>query len=751
MIARIHAILVIVFASILIQSCAYKPKLTAENPLEISEDDYESNIEYLSKRVLQNPNDIKALIMLQTNIEAHARKCVAEASTLVATGGFEDAIGVYDRCLLLIPDAKSLKVKRSEILSKIRFQEVEDDVSNLMSRGRFRSAIKKIQDEPDFVNNRELQLLLTRVKANYNEYKRTLYVVDLKFSAVPVKQALRFISEKYGINVVFDDSVKDTEVNYNLSSVPYPDALDLLLSTTNNEAVVLNDSTIMVFANTKDRVQRYVPIAIRTFALQTTSPKDMAAILKSAVGIKNITINESSNSIIIRERPSLIELAEEIIRANDLPPGEVVLDVEILEVNTSKAKRIGIDYGNYQLSTTTPAVPTTGSISTAISEATNLNVPSLTLNAFKQAVDAKSLARPSIRVIDGEKAKIHIGDRVPLRKSNIQDATGQTRTTFEYQEIGIRLGVQADIHSDEFVTVQVNLEVSSLGENLGTAAEPAFRIGTRNAESTMMLNTQETAILGGLLRDETRSTESGFPGALGVPYVRRLLGSEEQSAQQTDLLLTITPRIVRKATSQTNNYLDAIGTESDIGLSQSILETLSLRRPNRTSPAPSEDDEYSAIPPVRVISGQDNVSSENQPEAPLVKVPEVLSTNIQFSSAKIIVDSGDEAEVNLTLESLELPPKGTLKFGFNGSILEILKISLGDVSLENLSNSPGRIEISLDSLAELASQDNTAGNIQLKLNFRAQRRGTSFLTGRLQGYSSKGEAPLSANASVVVQ
>jgi general secretion pathway protein D len=125
------------------------------------------------------------------------------------------------------------------------------------------------------------------------------------------------------------------------------------------------------------------------------------------------------------------------------------------------------------------------------------------------------------------------------------DATGQTRTTYDYKDIGIVLNAEPVIHLDNSSTVKMKLEVSTLGENLGTANEPAFRIGTRIAETFMTLRDGETAILGGLIRDEERNTRVKIPGFGDIPIIGALFTSYDDSAGRTDVLLTITPRVVR--------------------------------------------------------------------------------------------------------------------------------------------------------------------------------------------------------------
>ena len=249
----------------------------------------------------------------------------------------------------------------------------------------------------------------------------------------------------------------------------------------------------------------------------------------------------NKNTVIVRATEVMLSLVDKVIVANDRKPAELIMDVEILEVNRTKSEQLGLDFGS-QISVTYPTF--TGSFAAALRQGT-VTLPNFNFRYFKQDVDAKILANPKIRVLDDKPAKIHIGDRVPLRSATIQDATGQTRTTFEYKDIGIKLTVEPDIHLDNSVTVKLGLEVSSLGQNLGTVAEPAFSIGTRNADTHMLLRDGETAILGGLIRDEDRRSLAKVPGFGDIPVIGRLFSTNDDQTTRTDVLLTITPRIVR--------------------------------------------------------------------------------------------------------------------------------------------------------------------------------------------------------------
>ena len=141
--------------------------------------------------------------------------------------------------------------------------------------------------------------------------------------------------------------------------------------------------------------------------------------------------------------------------------------------------------------------------------------------------------------------RIHVGDRVPLQSASIQDATGQSRTMYEYHDIGIALDVIPKYHFDDSIFVDLNVEVSSLGQNLATASAPAYAIGTRNVHTTMILRESETAVLGGLITESEQGSLNGLPGIDRDSLLGRLFAVQGGTAQRMELILTITPHLVR--------------------------------------------------------------------------------------------------------------------------------------------------------------------------------------------------------------
>lgn len=375
--------------------------------------------------------------------------------------------------------------------------------------------------------------------------------VTLNFRGADVKTVFEFLGKAAGINVLFDEGVKKQPVTIFLKDIPFSQALRLLLSTNKLFYKKVTANTIIVVSETPQKRAQYEEHMVRAFFLSHARAKDVQNVLKTILDLKKVTIDEPLNVLTVRDTEDKIRLAEKVIEMHDRRLAEVMLEVELLEVNRNKLEQLGIDFSPYTvgvgLSRADLGSPTrfANSLQFLINTNALFTIPNATIRLFKSDVDAKTLAHPRVRVLNGKTAKVHIGDRIPLRTSTVTEATGQVRTLYEYKEIGIKLTVEPVVHLTRETSLKMNLEISSLGENLGTPTEPQYRIGTRNAETHLDVRDGETVILGGLIRDEERDTAVKIPLLGDVPVLGRLFTSKEDTRGRTDILLTITPHVVR--------------------------------------------------------------------------------------------------------------------------------------------------------------------------------------------------------------
>src|SRR6266851_1495811 len=462
-------------------------------------DEYAARDEWLKavleyrKATADRPSDIEYRSRLrQTELKA-ADFYYQQGQRSLEHGNLDDAIVQFQQGLASMPDHRKLQQAMSDAIARKEAGNLFQEGENLRDAGKLDDARRQYQKTLDvYPDHKEAAAALAELKKQDQEKLSeglaltSKAPITLNFRQTDLKQAFEFLARSFGINVIFDESVKSVPVMLFAKDVTFEQGLSLLLTTSRTFYKKIGANTILVAPDSKEKRGQYEDHLVRTFHMNTVRAKEMADILKGLVTIKKIIVNEQLNTILVRDTDDVIKLCERIIENNDRKPAEMIIEVEILEVNRTKSERLGLDFGTYAFTAAIPSpgtVPLNRQIRSSIASTATLAIPSVTFRFFKQDVDAKTLANPKIRVLNGRAAKIHIGDRVPLRAATIVDATGQTRTTFDYKDIGIKLLVEPTIYLDNSAMVKLGLEVSSLGENLGTTNDPAFRIGTRNAET----------------------------------------------------------------------------------------------------------------------------------------------------------------------------------------------------------------------------------------------------------------------------
>jgi general secretion pathway protein D len=619
------------------------------------------------KAVAKNPGDVGLRSRLkQTELKA-ADYYYQQGLKFVERNDIDGAIVQFQQGLVAKPDHSKLVQTMNDVMVRKEATELYQQALNSLEVGMTDEAIhlleQALEKHPDYQKAKKILERLVMQREERTSDKLALSStepVTLNFRKTDIKTAFEFIAKSFGINVIFDSELKKTSVSLFAKDVTFEQALHLMLTTTKTFYRRLGPNSILIAPDTKDKRGQYEDYIIRIFQLKTTKAKDMATIIKSVLSLKKITINESLNTLIIRDTKDALALCEKIILANDRKPAELILDVEILEVNRTKTEQLGFDFGS---EITLSHEPFTGSWSNAFRSGV-VTLPLVSFNYFKQDVDAKTLANPKVRVIDDKPAKIHIGDRVPLRASTVLDATGQTRTTYEYRDIGIKLTVLPEIHVDNSVTVKLGLEVSTLGSNLGTTDEPAFSIGTRNADTFMLLRDGETAILGGLIRDEDRNTLQRVPGLGDIPVVGYLFSQTDNTTSRTDVLLTITPRVVRSWDFPHKRDSEIFsGTEKALS-TQPLFAYMDKQADEAKGPSislESQDKADFAVPS----------ATEEHSIGPKAKSDKVV---LRFAEGEYVVKQDGTIEIGMVAEGLDKIKNIPMQILLNPQLLEFIEV-----------------------------------------------------------------------------
>lgn len=394
--------------------------------------------------------------------------------------------------------------------------------------------------------------------------------ISLELRDAPLRSVFDVLAAVSGVNFFFDQDIRpDLKTTILARNSSVEEALRLVLVTSQLEQKVLNGNTVLIYPNTPQKQKDYQTLVTRTFYVANADAKAVAETLKSIVKIRDMSVDERLGLIFVRDTAEAVRMAERIVQLQDISDPEVMLEVEILEVKRSKLMELGIQWpGQLTLS---PLVPSGTSLTLnqlrhLTGSTTQAAIGNLAINAYKQDQDSTLLANPRIRVKSKEKAKILIGDRVPVITTTAT-STGFVAESVSYLDVGLKLDVEPNVHLDEEVGIKINLEVSNLAKEVTSKSGTlAYQVTTRGASTNLRLRNGETQILAGLINDEDHVTANKVPAIGELPVLGRLFGSQKDDSQRSEILLSITPRILRSIRREDLAVAEfESGTEGSVG------------------------------------------------------------------------------------------------------------------------------------------------------------------------------------------
>lgn len=534
----------------------------------------EAGMRQLGQALKEEPNNVQYRTAYIQAREAQLVRLFADADAALQAGRDDVAEARYRDALKL--DAENPRVRAGLVLIEtLRGNRVLlKDARTALEKGELEQARGKLRTvlarEPA---NADALALMKQVdektgKARSAESPRLAAIyrrsVTLQFRDAPVRTIFDALSRQSGLNFVFDKDVRtDTRLTIFASDTSIVDALDMLLKTGQLGKKVLSDNTLLVYPALPAKLREYQDLVVKGFFLSNTEAKQMVNLVRSMAKTRDVYIDEKLNLLVVRDTPEAVRLVEKLVALADRPEPEVMLEVEILEVKRTRLQELGLQWPN-QLSVLTPEASTTsrvegGVIVTDSVPGGRLTIQSLrdlthadlgvspnpALNLRKDAGDVNILANPRIRVKNKEKAKIHIGDKVPVITANVT-STGVTSESVSYLDVGIKVDVEPQVHLEGDVGIRVGLEVSNIVQQVKSATGTlTYQLGSRNANTVLRLKDGETQVLAGLISDEDRSGASKVPGLGDLPLLGRLFANKRDELSKTEIVLLITPRIVR--------------------------------------------------------------------------------------------------------------------------------------------------------------------------------------------------------------
>ena len=544
---------------------------------------WDAAVEYYRLAVQDAPDRPEYRIALERAMLNAARAHFAAARDLEAAGDLSGALIEYRQSYALDPSngeaGVSIANLQQELRDRIEAARVPPRIEAMRAQAREETQLPLLDPASD-------ELLV-------------LDFADAELSAI-----LDFLGNASGINVTYDEDFADGLASLNLVNVTFEEALVHILSSHGAFHKVVNPTTIVVVPDTQQKRRAYDEQAIRTFYISHGDVEELVGLLSQVMGTPDMPVppqfvaNTAANSLTVRATTSVLGIVERLIAANDKPRAEIVIDVEILEVNRERARRYGLDLSQYSigavLSPESPpggfAAPEGGADATTVAgEASayfNLNtlsrgvsladfytaVPAAVVNFLEQDTHTRLVAQPQLRGQEGTELTLNLGQEIPVPTTAFTPlaaggASFNPLTSFTYRPVGVIISMTPRVTYENEIILDLEVENSTLGPSILVAGQSLPTFGTRNVATRLRLRDGESNLLAGLLREQDRQTLKGVPGLMNVPILRRLFSANDESVQTTDIVMLLTPRIVRghQLTQQDVSPIH-IGTEGNLRL-----------------------------------------------------------------------------------------------------------------------------------------------------------------------------------------
>ncbi len=520
-------------ASVLAAGCAAGGALRAGQQAERARDYDLAVVEY-TKAVRAKPENRDARLALDRAKVRAAQEHFFRGRRLLAAERYEDAL--IDL----------------QVASELNPTDAAVDASLRETRQRLRTKVAVSRG-----GKTELQTLIDRSRdlapAGLDLPDATL-PDSLVFSSASSRAVFTAIARFSGLNVVFDPTFRDSTISVDLRKISLDDALASVTASTHTFYRMTAPKTITIIPDTTAKRREYEESVVRTFYLSNADVKEVIDLLRIVVDVRQISPITATNAISLKDTPERIAAAARLIAAIDKARPEVVIDVELLEVNRTRLR----EYGLQIASPGSAGISGSADVNRDNMTWQNLRnltqadvfmsgLPSVYYRLLKNDENTRTLANPQLRTSEGIPAQARFGDMIPVPATTFAPiATGgvnqQPITSYTYQNIGVNIDITPRTHHDDEVTLALKLSLTSLS-GTGFGGLPTF--GNREINTTIRLKDGETNMLAGLIRDDERTGLSGIPGLSDLPVIGHLFAHNRKQSEQTDIILTLTPHIVR--------------------------------------------------------------------------------------------------------------------------------------------------------------------------------------------------------------
>jgi len=603
----------------------------------------------------------------------------------------------------------------------------------------------------------------------------------------------RTIGQLAGINVLFDPDYIPKPIKVELNGVTLEEALEITALESKTFWRPVTKNTIFVAQDNPAKRKELEQSVLKTFYLSNLSApteiQDVVNAIRAMLDVQRVQQLLSQNAVVVRGTPDQIALAEKLVDDLDKPRPEVVIDIAVMQISKDRSRTLGLNppssatvtlqsnnNNTNTTTTTTTTTDTTGTTTNGLNLNTlgNLNatdfqvtIPSANLSAVMSNSDTKLIQNPQIRALDGQKASLKIGDRVPVATGSFQPGIGGVginplvNTQFQYLDVGVNIDVTPHVHADGEITLKILMDVSAVTgqQNIGGISQPI--IGQRKIEHEIRLKDGEANLLGGIMEDQQTKQLSGIPGLAQIPILRYLFGQTTQDHSENEIVFAIVPHIIR-GTDITAENQRAI----DIG----TANTIELRHVNRPTPAPAAKIEpanpqtQAAPAPAAQPPANPNQPPANQPPSAASPAPNASNgptPSFTFDPPTVQATKGGTFAVNLMISGAQNVYSVPVQLNYDPKLLQLVNVSNGGF-LSQDGQAVALVHREDDALGQVqvtATRPPGAGGVSgqgsvVTLTFEAKATGQTPLTVTRGGARDPGLQAITVNgaqAAVVVQ
>ena len=538
--------------------------------------DWDGAVEHYRQAVQSDPTNPEYKIALERAMISASSDHLDRARVAEARGQLDEALREYRR-------ASEFDPPNRQVASKVL--ELERTIRDQIEASRPRPTAQQMRDA-------------ARAGAAPPLFNFNTIVQPIQFQQASLRDILNAIGEATGINVTYDSTYQDRVYSVKVAEVTLEQALNQIVSANQLFFKVMNPKTIMVIPDNQQKRAQYEEQVVVNFPISYADSQELAQTINAVIRpvgqqlVPAVVANKTTNTITVRATTPMMAIIERMISTLDKPKAEVVVDVQILEVNRTRTRQFGLDLGSYAINavfspeadprgtsttngdTFSPRPFSANTVSRGIS--TNdfyLAVPAAVMRFLETDSETKVIAKPQLRGAEGGELKLNLGEDIPVPSTTFTPlaqggANFNPLTSFTYRPVGVTVEMTPRVSIEGDIRLDLVVESSTLGAGITIAGQELPSFGTRRVETQLRLREGESTLLAGLLQENQRKMLTGVPWLLNLPVIKQLFSSNDNSVQQTDIIMLLTPRIVRTQEYTAQDLAPIfIGTQSNLGLS----------------------------------------------------------------------------------------------------------------------------------------------------------------------------------------